>query len=160
MNKTKTIVGYKGFNDQWKCQNKQYEVGKSTTHKGTVKLCSSGLHFCENPFDVLNYYPLIGSKFAIIEATGVTGETENDSKRVARSLTIKTELNLEGFIKAGFKFIFAVPTAPPAATVPTAPPVATVPTEPPVATMPTAPPVATVPTAPPVATVPTAPPAA
>ena len=100
------IVGYKGFDKDWKCQGMQYAPEKTFTHKGMVSLCSSGLHFCENPFDILIYYPLIGSKFAQVEASGATDETSEDSKRVARELHVKTELSLDGFIKAGFKFIY------------------------------------------------------
>jgi hypothetical protein len=100
------IIGYKGFDKDFKCKDLQYEVGATFTHNGDIKLCNSGLHFVENPFDILNYYPLIGSKFAVVEASEISDETESDSKRVAKSLTIKSELNLDGLIKAGWKFIF------------------------------------------------------
>ena len=100
------LIGYKAFDEDWKCQGKQYTVGKTEVHDGVVKLCSSGFHFCENPFDVLNYYPLIGSKFAEVEASEVSDEKESDSKRVAGQLHIKAELTLDTFIKAGFKFIY------------------------------------------------------
>ena len=106
MPKKKILIGYKGFNEDWKCNNFQYKVGETAKHNGEVQLCSTGLHFVENPLDILNYYPLIGSKFAVVEASGVSDEKGDDSKRVAKELHIKTELNLDGFIKAGFKFIF------------------------------------------------------
>jgi hypothetical protein len=71
------------------------------------------LHFVENPLDALSYYPLlyVGSdglakgRYAEVEATGVAAETAEDSKRVARTLTIKSELTLEGLIKASVKFM-------------------------------------------------------
>ena len=113
MAKSKTLTGYKAFNEDWKCRNVKYTVGKTKTHKGPLRLCSSGLHFVENPFDMLNYYPLIGSKFAEVEAEGVAAEKENDSKRVARKLHIKTELTIEGLTKACFKFIYDSVTASP-----------------------------------------------
>ena len=107
MPKSKTLTGYKGFDEDWKCRSKQYEVGKSYTHDGDVKLCSRGLHFCENPLDILNYYPLIGSKFAEVKASGVSDETESDSKRVAKKLHIKAEMNLAGIAQAAVDFIFS-----------------------------------------------------
>ena len=106
MTKPKTMTGYKGFDKDLKCRGVQYTVGKAKTHKGSIALCESGLHFCENPFDILPYYPLIGSKFAEVEASGVSDETREDSKRVARKLHVKAELGLPGFIKAGFDYIY------------------------------------------------------
>ena len=40
-----------------KCINITYEVGKTYTLKGKIKMCNSGFHFCIDPKDVLNYYP-------------------------------------------------------------------------------------------------------
>ena len=107
MSKNKTIKGYKAFDENWKCQGLQYTVGKTKTHTGKVKLCQSGLHFVENPLDMLTYYPLVGSKFAEVEAEGVSDEKENDTKRVARKLNIKAELNLPALISAAFNFIYS-----------------------------------------------------
>ena len=110
---TKKVTGYKGFDKDLKCQGKKYTVGKTFKHVGTVKLCSSGLHFVENPMDMFNYYPLlytdktglVRSRYATVEASGVSDETESDSKRVAKSLKITTELSLESLVKASVKFI-------------------------------------------------------
>ena len=100
------MVGYKAFDQNWKCRNMQYEVGKSYEHTGQVKLCTSGLHFVENPLDIFKYYPPT-SKFAEIEAFGVTDETSDDSKRVAKRLDIKAELSLNSLVSAGVKFILS-----------------------------------------------------
>ncbi len=105
MSKSK-MIGYKAFDENWKCRDKKYEVGKTATHRGHVKLCSAGLHFVENPLDMWNYYPIIGSKFALVEAEDVSDEVENDSKRVAKKLHISAELNLPSVIKAGFEYIY------------------------------------------------------
>lgn len=99
------MKGYKGFNKDWKCRDKQYEVGR-TYEEAEARLCNKGLHFCENPFDVFAYYsPNNQSKYAVIEAENVTGEKDSDTKRVAKKLTIKTELNLIGIVKAGMEYI-------------------------------------------------------
>jgi hypothetical protein len=98
------MIGFKGFDNTLKCRDFQYELGKTYTHKGTVNLCFSGFHFCENPFDVWSYYGPT-NRFAQVEAEGVSKQTESDSKRVAKTLHIEAELTLPGFIGAGVKFI-------------------------------------------------------
>lgn len=99
------MKGYKGFNKDWKCRDMQYEVGR-TYEEAEARLCNKGLHFCENPFDVFSYYsPNNQSRYAVIEAERVTDEKDSDTKRVAKKLTIKTELNLIGIVKAGMEYI-------------------------------------------------------
>ena len=99
------MKGYKGFEKNWKCRDMQYEVGK-TYEEAEARLCNKGLHFCENPFDVFSYYsPGNQSRYAAVEAENVTDEEDSDTKRVAKKLTIKTELNLIGIVKAGMEYI-------------------------------------------------------
>ena len=89
------MIGYKGFDKDLKCRDFQYEVGKEYEHDGKVKLCKSGFHFCENPQGVFGHYaPGNGSRFAIVEAGGVSDERESDSKRVAKKLKIKSEISV------------------------------------------------------------------
>ncbi|HEY5806155.1 MAG TPA: hypothetical protein VIS56_02085 [Candidatus Saccharimonadales bacterium] len=105
--KKEVMLGYKGFDKDWKCRGMQYKVGKSHTHKGEIKLCSEGLHFCENPLDVLNYYDLVDGNIAIVEASDVSDETRpEDSKRVAKKLTVKAKLDLSAFVKASVEFVW------------------------------------------------------
>ena len=99
------MKGYKGFDKNWKCRDMQYEVGK-TYEEAEARLCNKGLHFCENPFDVFSYYsPENQSRYSVVEAENVTDEKDSDTKRVAKKLTIKTELNLIGIVKAGMEYI-------------------------------------------------------
>ena len=100
------MIGYKGFDKDFKCRDMQYEVGKTYIEK-EAKLCEKGLHFCENPLDVLTYYSPADGKFAEIEADDVSPETGDDSKRVARKLTVKTEINLFKLVKLGVEYIKA-----------------------------------------------------
>ena len=99
------MKGFKGFDKYLKCRDLQYEIGKTTTHDGIISLCKSGLHFCENPLNVLSYYSPSDSRFAEIEAQDVAKECDSDTKRVAKSLHIKAELSLSALISAGVKFI-------------------------------------------------------
>ena len=89
------MIGYKGFDKDFKCRGMQYEVGKEYEHDGKVKLCKSGFHFCENPQGVFGHYaPGNGSRFAVVEADEVSDERESDSKRVAKKLKIKSEISV------------------------------------------------------------------
>lgn len=103
----KTIIGYKGFNEDWKCRDMQYEVGKEYEYNENIKLCDRGYHFCENPHNVLEYYSAgDGHKFAIIEASEVSEERGNDSKRVAKRLKIKEEISVFEICKIAVSAFF------------------------------------------------------
>lgn len=89
------MIGYKGFDKDFKCRDFQYEVGKEYVHDGEVKLCESGFHFCENPQGVFGHYSSgKGNRFAIVEADEVSDERESDSKRVSKKLKIKSEISV------------------------------------------------------------------
>lgn len=51
------IIAYKAMDKNMKCRGKQYEVGK-TYYEDKADCCHAGMHACENPLDVLHYYPL------------------------------------------------------------------------------------------------------
>ena len=102
----KVIKGYKGYDKNLQCRGKQYEIGKEYTEPSAVA-CESGIHFCENPFDVWGYYPLQdGNRFSEVEGSGVLSTHEDDSKVAATNVKIGVELTLRGMIEAGIKFIF------------------------------------------------------
>ena len=100
-----TLKGFKGFDKDLKCNGFQFEVGKQVEHDGEVRLCASGFHFAEAPMDVFCYYPPGTSRFAEVEAGGVSPGKENDSKRVAKVLTVKAELSIHAFIEAAVSFV-------------------------------------------------------
>ena len=100
----KAIVTFKGFDAEFKCRGFQYEVGATYTHDGTVAACESGFHACENPLDVLQYYPIINdqgkvNRFAIVEQSGKLAKHDEDSKIASASITIKAELSIPEFVK-------------------------------------------------------------
>ena len=102
----KGVTGFKGFDENLKCRDFQYEIGKEYKHKGNVQACKSGFHFCENPLDVFNYYAPYNSRFAEVYGSGVISTDTNDSKVAVSKLSIKGEITLNGLIQAGVKFIF------------------------------------------------------
>ena len=90
---------YKGFDKDFRCRGHQFEVGRTYTVTGDVRVCRNGFHVCEKPVDVLNYYPLVGSRFATVEINGDTDKTDDDSKLAARSITVTGEIGLRDFIR-------------------------------------------------------------
>jgi hypothetical protein len=100
------MKGYKGFDKDLKCREMQYELGKTFTHNGPLSLCNSGLHFVQHPLDAWSYYTPLAGRFAEVEADGVSDEKSNDTKKVARSLTLKAEVKMPLFLKAAVEFVF------------------------------------------------------
>ena len=101
------VKGYKAFNKGMICRGKQYEENATYEENGN-EICEAGvMHFCENPFDVLNYYSLVDgngdiSDFADVEATGDIYKRED--KTATNKLYIGAKLGLKGFIKACVDF--------------------------------------------------------
>ena len=101
------IKGYKGFDPDLKCRGFQYEVGEEYDMDKAVS-CQTGFHFCENPFDVFNYYAPSDekgmSRFCEVEGSGDFDQSGND-KVACTHIKINSEIGLNGLIKAGIKFI-------------------------------------------------------
>ena len=101
------VKGYKAFNKEMICRGKQYEENTTYEESGN-EICEAGvMHFCENPFDVLNYYPLVDengniSDFADVEAIGDIYKEKD--KTATNKLHIGAKLGLKGFIKACVDF--------------------------------------------------------
>jgi len=113
--KTEVITAYKGFDKNLQCRGYQFEIGKMHTHEGAVEACSSGFHSCENPLDVLNYYPIISddgslNRFASVKASGTISRHDGDSKIASASLLVEVELKLPEFISAAVNWIKAACT--------------------------------------------------
>lgn len=66
------------------------------------------MHFCENPLDVLDYYPLVDENGDIVEVAKVEALDEcrtNDSKKYCtKRLKIGVKLSLARFVKAAINF--------------------------------------------------------
>jgi hypothetical protein len=56
--KGRVVHGFKGFRFDMTCHGKyQYSNNKTFFHKGKVKACVGGFHFCRELSDVFNYFP-------------------------------------------------------------------------------------------------------
>ena len=78
-----TIKTYKGFDKDMTCQEFRYEEGKEYEHDGDVRACESGFHACENPMDILGYYPPCDNKgnlqrYCEVKQSGTLDRSEND----------------------------------------------------------------------------------
>ena len=101
------MKAYKGFDKNLQCRGLQYEIG-GTQEVDKVKLCNQGLHACEAPLDVFSYYaPGEGSRYCEVEMDGVSDERGDDSKRVAKKLTVGAEIGIPGLVKAHVEYVKA-----------------------------------------------------
>ena len=102
------MKGYKGFDPGLVCRGKQY-AENTVFEEPNARICHSGMHFCQNPFDVLDHYALVrpdGSfnEFAEVEALADT-VTDDNKKFSTTKLKIGAKLTLPGFIKACIDFV-------------------------------------------------------
>ena len=103
------MKGYKAFEPGLICKGKKYEENAIATER-RAEPCKCGIHFCENPFDVLEYYPLITDKgeftdFAEVEALDKP-VTDDKKKYCTTKLKVGAKLSFAGFVKACIDFVF------------------------------------------------------
>ena len=93
------MIGYKGFDKNFKCRDFQYEVGQTYKFDGEVEICECGFHFCDTPLAVLEFYPPANSRFALVEAVGIV-ISDGKHKFCTDELKIIKELTLDELIAA------------------------------------------------------------
>ena len=102
--------GFKAYDPGLVCRNYQYKEGEIFKKDGHGVCVPGVTHYCVNPFDVLDYYPLVRndgkfSEFTTVEA--VDEPVTDDGKKFATStIKIGFKLGLTGFIKACVDFIY------------------------------------------------------
>ena len=101
------MKGYKGFEPGLICRGKQY-AENTVFEEEEAEICSCGMHFCENPFDVLDYYGFINdtgdfNEFAEVEALDEV-KTDNNRKFCTKKLKIGAKLSISKFINACVDF--------------------------------------------------------
>ena len=105
---TPVVEGYKIFNNDWAADQSGYDfkdpaTGKAvgTVHQvsGEIVCCENGFHFCENPLDCLNYYPMMQwNKFAKVRGYGQIDRHNEDSKIAVEILEIVEALTWDDFL--------------------------------------------------------------
>ena len=102
------MKGFKGFDKGLVCRGKQYKEN-TVFEEEEAEICKSGMHFCENPFDVLEYYDLVNTdgsfnEFAEVEALDKC-LTDDNKKYCTKKLKIGAKLSFSGFVNACVEFI-------------------------------------------------------
>ena len=93
------MIGYKGFDKNFRCRDMQYQVGQTYSADGQLKICENGLHFCDTPTAVFEFYPPADCRFAVVEALGsVVSHDKNPHKFCTDRLKIIRELSLIDFV--------------------------------------------------------------
>ena len=88
------IVVYKGFDKDFCCHGKQYEVGKSYHTDGDVKsLCEAFYGFIHATETIVTYKPNDTMRFAVVELSG-TVIKRDDNFYMATDMTIIREIDL------------------------------------------------------------------
>lgn len=95
-----TITTIKGFDSELKCRGFQYEVDKTYTADGKIKLCGKGFHAIRddvNPLTVFQFYEPSQSgkpsRYCVVECGG---ETERDDEKICCSqIKIIKEISID-----------------------------------------------------------------
>ena len=79
------MKGYKGFEKGLVCRGKQYSENVIFEEK-EAEICSAGMHFCQDPFEVLEHYGFLNDKaefndFAEVEALSEVKTNDNDNTK-------------------------------------------------------------------------------
>ena len=97
------MKGYKAFSKGLVCRGKQY-AENTIFEEAEAKICKSGMHFCKDPLDTLDYYPLIDdngdlTEFAEVEALDEV-LTDDGEKYCTKKLKVHAKLDLLSFARA------------------------------------------------------------
>ena len=100
------MKGYKAFEKGLICRGKQY-AENTVFEESEAVICNSGMHFCKNPLDTLDYYPLIDAngnmtEFAEVEALDEV-LTNDDKKYCTKKLKVGAKLSVADFVKIAFE---------------------------------------------------------
>ena len=104
----KKMKGFKGFDKGLVCRGKKYKEN-TVFEEEAAEICKSGMHFCENPFDVLEYYDLVNTDGSFNEFAEVVALdeclTDDNKKYCTKKLKIGAKLSFSGFVNACIEFI-------------------------------------------------------
>ena len=87
------MKAYKVFDENWKCRDMQYKVGKEFTYDGDITLGAAGFHACLKLLDCFSYYPFSDEyKVAEVKCSGNIIKANVGSKIVTNRMLIVREL--------------------------------------------------------------------
>ena len=100
--------GFKGFKKGLVCKGKQY-TENAIHEEAKSEICKSGMHYCTNPFDVLDYYDLVNgdgsfNEFAPVEAMEEP-KTDDGKKFCTTKLKVGAKLSFGCFVKVCVDYI-------------------------------------------------------
>ena len=101
---------WKAFNKGLICRGKQYKENTVYEEEGG-NICSPGMmHFCDEPFNVLNYYNLVDEhgeipEFATVES--LEAPVRREDKLASKKIKIGNEVSFYQFINAGIRHLIA-----------------------------------------------------
>ena len=101
--------GYKAFDFGMKCRGKQYAENTIFEEQGAKDCCEAGvMHYCENPLDVLNYYPLIDDEGRVVEITEVEPLAEvlrKEDKCATKKLKIGAKIKIGSLVEIAGEYL-------------------------------------------------------
>ena len=103
------MKGFKAFGKGMICRGKQYAENSIFEEAGAETCCSENMmHFCETPFDCLDYYPLVDENGELIEIAEVEALDKvvcDGNKRATKKIKIGAKLSFRDFLKLGIQCI-------------------------------------------------------
>jgi len=83
------VIGYKAFDENLKCRDHHFEIGKTYEIKGELVFCKNGFHFCTNMNNCFNYYD-VDARICEVYAEDILNE---ENKSICRKIKIVRELS-------------------------------------------------------------------
>lgn len=99
------MKGYKGFEKGLVCRGKQY-AENTVFEEDKAEICNSGMHFCELPHQVFEYYsPGENHEFAEVEALD-EAFTDDNRKYCTKKLKVGTKVSVFDICKISVNAFF------------------------------------------------------
>lgn len=106
------MKGYKAFRKGMICapdeQHKKQYAENTVFEEDSAEVCKKGMHFCQDPLAVLDYYPLVDengemSEFAEVEALDEC-KTDDGQKYCTKKLKVGAKLSFPALVQASVNF--------------------------------------------------------
>ena len=100
------VKGFKATNKDMQCRDFQFKMDEVFEHKGELKMCESGFHFCVHPSGVWSFYNSPEIRIFEIEAYDVLAQREGygaEVKMVAKRIKFIREIKIGGYYNTGDK---------------------------------------------------------